>query len=48
LRRWSIKFLLTKKQGKNTDTSEWEREVDGLVYELYGLAEEEIRKVEDG
>jgi len=24
------------------------REVDGLVYELYGLAEEEIRKVEDG
>jgi len=42
------KILADKKQGKNTDTSEWEREADGLVYELYGLVEEEIRKVEDG
>ncbi len=28
------------------DTSQWEREIDRLVYGLYGLSEEEVRIVE--
>ncbi|MGB4292112.1 MAG: TaqI-like C-terminal specificity domain-containing protein, partial [Bacteroidales bacterium] len=40
------KILTAKKQNKNADTSEWEREIDRLVYGLYGLSEEDIRIVE--
>lgn len=28
------------------DTSKWEAEIDQLVYQLYGLTEEEIKIVE--
>ena len=30
------------------DTGAWEREIDGLVYELYGLTEDEVKVVEGG
>ncbi|MGQ9844587.1 MAG: class I SAM-dependent DNA methyltransferase, partial [Spirochaetota bacterium] len=40
------KILAAKKQNPQADTSHWEREIDRLVYELYGLTEEEIRIVE--
>ena len=40
------KILAAKKQNPQTDTSHWELEIDKLVYELYGLTEEEIRIVE--
>ena len=38
------KILKSKKQNK--DTTALEAEVDRMVYELYGLTEEEIRIVE--
>ena len=41
-------ILEAKKQNKNADTSQWEREIDALVYRLYDLTEEEIRIVEGG
>lgn len=31
----------------HADTSQWEREIDRLVYELYGLTEEEIEIIEN-
>ncbi|EON79023.1 putative type IIS restriction/modification enzyme [Lunatimonas lonarensis] len=37
-----IEILETKKQDPKSDTSTFEAEVDQLVYELYGLNEEEI------
>ena len=37
-----------KDSSPETDTSEWEREIDRLVYDLYGLTEEEIAAVEKG
>jgi adenine-specific DNA-methyltransferase len=40
------KILSLKAQGQ--DTSELEAKIDAMVYELYGLTEEEIRIVEDG
>jgi hypothetical protein len=40
------KILLAKKSDPSTDTSALEAEIDRLVYELYGLTEEEIRIVE--
>ena len=40
------KILAAKKGNPQTDTSEWEREIDLLVYKLYDLTEEEIRVVE--
>lgn len=40
------KILAVKKQNPQTDTNHWEREIDQLVYELYGLTEEEIKIVE--
>jgi hypothetical protein len=40
------KILAAKKQDKDADTSEWEQEIDRLVYELYGLTEEEIQIIE--
>jgi len=41
-------ILMTKKSDSTTDTGALEAEIDGLVYELYGLTEEEIRIVEGG
>ena len=40
------KILEEKKQDPLSDTSLLEREIDKLVYELYGLTEEEIRVIE--
>jgi adenine-specific DNA-methyltransferase len=31
---------------ERADTTAWEREIDALVYALYGLTEEEIKIVE--
>ena len=39
-------ILALKKQDPNADTSELEKEIDRMVYNLYGLAEEEIEIVE--
>ena len=39
-------ILAAKKQDPNADTSELEQEIDQLVYQLYGLTEEEIKIVE--
>jgi len=38
------KLLDAESQGPQV--AEWERELNGLVYELYGLTEEEIAIVE--
>ena len=40
------KILAAKRADPQADTSAWEREIDGLVYALYGLTEEEIAVVE--
>lgn len=40
------KILTSKKENPEADTSALEREIDELVYKLYGLTEEEIRIVE--
>jgi type II restriction/modification system DNA methylase subunit YeeA len=40
------KILATKKKDPNADTSALEKEIDCLVYQLYGLTEEEIKIVE--
>ena len=40
------KILSAKKQNPKADTSGWEKEIDALVYQLYGLTEEEVRMVE--
>lgn len=39
-------ILAAKQQNPQSDTSHWEQEIDRLVYELYGLTEEEIRIIE--
>jgi len=39
-------ILVSKKENPKADTSALEREIDELVYKLYGLTEEEIRIVE--
>lgn len=41
-----VKLLTAKRQDKTTNTSHWEKEIDQLVYRLYGLTDEEIRIVE--
>ncbi len=41
-------ILTSKKENPEADTSALEREIDELVYKLYGLKEEEIRIVEGG
>ena len=41
------KILTAKKTNPKADTSEWEKEIDEKVYELYGLTEEEIKMVEE-
>jgi len=40
------KILYAKKENSKSDTSEWEREIDRLVYGLYELTEEEIKIIE--
>lgn len=40
------KIIELKKNNPNADTSALEREIDGLVYGLYGLTEEEIAVIE--
>ena len=42
------KILSIKHINPNADTSALEREIDGLVYGLYGLTEEEVEVVEKG
>ena len=42
------KILAEKKKNINADTIKIEREIDQLVYRLYGLTEGEIRIVEGG
>ena len=42
------KILAARKRNPKEDTSQWEREIDTLVYDLYGLKSEEIRLVEGG
>ena len=41
-------ILAAKKTNPQAYTSEWEKEIDRLVYQLYGLNEDEIRIVERG
>jgi hypothetical protein len=40
------KILFAKQANPQAGTSAWEREIDQLVYKLYGLTEEEIKIVE--
>jgi hypothetical protein len=40
------KILFAKKQNPKADTREYEKQIDQMVYELYGLTEEEIKIVE--
>jgi len=40
-------ILAAKKENPQAYTSAWERQIDGLVYELYGLTAEEIRIIEN-
>ncbi len=37
-----------KKKDPAADTGKWEKEIDEMVYKLYGLTEEEIKIVEGG
>lgn len=41
------KILSAKKSNPQADTSNWEREIDRLVYQLFDLTEEEIRIIEN-
>jgi type I restriction-modification system DNA methylase subunit len=41
------RILAAKKQDRNGNVAALEREIDRLVYELYGLTEEEIKVVEE-
>ena len=41
------RILSTKEVDPSTDTRELEREIDQLVYSLYGLTEDEIAVVEE-
>jgi len=41
------RILAAKRANPQADTSALEREIDGLVYQLYGLTEEEIAIVEE-
>ena len=42
------KILAAKKENPQVDTSDMEKQIDQLVYALYGPTEEEIRIVEQG
>ena len=48
-KRWTIStdgILAAKRANPQADMFVWERGIDQLVYQLYGLAEEEIVVVE--
>ena len=40
------KILATKKQDFSADTGTFESEIDKLVYDLYGLTDEEVKIIE--
>lgn len=40
------KIIEAKKKNPAADTGKWEKEIDEMVYRLYGLTEEEIAIVE--
>ncbi len=40
-------IITLKKENPQTNTSELEREIDLLIYELYGLTEEELAIIEN-
>ena len=42
-----MNYLHQKQQDPSADTSALEAEIDRMVYDLYGLTEEEVRIVED-
>jgi hypothetical protein len=42
------KIITEKQRNPNTDTSQWEKEIDEMVYKLYDLTEEEIEIIERG
>ena len=42
-----MNHLQQKQQDPNADTSALEAEIDRMVYDLYGLTEEEVKVVED-
>ena len=42
------RILAVKQRDAGADVSAWEREIDALVYALYGLTPEEIKIVEGG
>ncbi|UOD34642.1 Eco57I restriction-modification methylase domain-containing protein [Deferribacteraceae bacterium V6Fe1] len=42
------KILAAKKEHPQANTSEWEREIDKIVYQLYKLTDEEIEIIEGG
>lgn len=46
LEEYADQILVTKSQNPTADTSALEKEIDQLVYQLYGLTEEEIKIVE--
>jgi hypothetical protein len=41
------RILIAKHQNSSSDTVDLERQIDRLVYELYGLTEEEIAIIEN-
>jgi type II restriction/modification system DNA methylase subunit YeeA len=41
------KILAAKRADPSADVSAWEREIDQLVYQLYGLTKDEIEIVEE-
>ena len=47
LERLVERILAAKQWDAAADMSAWEREIDELVYALYGLTPEEIKIVED-
>jgi hypothetical protein len=42
------KIITSKQRNPNADTSQWEKEIDRLVYKLYDLTKEEIEIIERG
>ena len=42
----AIEIALSKQSDQSSDTSNLEAEIDRMVYELYGLTDEEIKIVE--
>ncbi|MFH1670078.1 MAG: hypothetical protein ABIA92_00645 [Patescibacteria group bacterium] len=41
------RILAAKERDPKADTTAWKREIDRLVYELYGLTKKEINLVEE-